>query len=210
MTTIAEQPCLFRGNLLLPRDGAWPFGSLEPMSYDVLMVDPPWHFELYSEKGESKSANAQYRTMSQDDIRTLPVGALAKPNAMLWLWVTWPLLPFALECLKTWGFEYKTGGAWDKQRWGTGYLMRSVCEPFLIGTSGNPKIRGTSIPNLIEESRREHSRKPEESYRMAEMMVPSARRIEIFSRCKRVGWDTWGDEADKYASPPLPLEDAAK
>lgn len=207
MSTPAAQPCLFPGSILMPGDGAWPFGEIEPMSYDVIMIDPPWHFELYSEKGEGKSANAQYRTMRTDEIKSMPIGALAKPNAMLWLWATWPLLPYACECVRAWCFEYKTGGAWDKQRWGTGYVMRSVCEPFLIATAGNPKINGTSTPNIIEETRREHSRKPEESYRMAEMMMPNARRIEIFSRCRRPGWDTWGDESDKFEPLSLPLED---
>ena len=49
----------------------WPFGSLRPLSYDLLMVDPPWRFALRSEKGEAKSAQAQYACMSLDDIKAL-------------------------------------------------------------------------------------------------------------------------------------------
>jgi len=187
-------PALFSGPQLRPN---WPFGALEPMSYGLIMIDPPWSFETYSAKGEAKGPAAQYSLMDADAIRALPVGTLAARDCLLWLWATWPTLPVAMSCFEAWGFAFKTGGAWDKQRWGTGYLMRSLCEPFLIGTCGEPRVRGASIPNLIEETRREHSAKPNAAYTMAERMLPDARRVELFSRRTRPGWDAWGNEAGK-------------
>lgn len=172
----------------------WPFGALEPGRYDMIMIDPPWQFETYSEAGEGKSAAAQYRLMSADELLALPVGDLARDDCMLWLWATAPLLDLAMACLPAWGFRYTTMGAWDKRRWGTGYVLRSVCEPFLIATRGAPKIDGRSVPNLISESRREHSRKPEAAYAAAERMMPRARRADLFSRRTRKGWEAWGDQ----------------
>lgn len=191
------QACLFDGAALQPQR-RWPFGVLEPMGYDLLMIDPPWHFDLRSALGEDKSPQAKYQTMSDDDIKALPIGALASRDALVWLWATWPKLPLAMACLDAWGLTYKTGGAWAKGRWGTGYLMRSVCEPFLIATAGEPRVHGASIPNLIEETRREHSRKPEQAYGFAERMMPDARRVELFSRTERPGWTVWGDEVGKF------------
>lgn len=177
---------------------AWPFGGLTPQAYQMIMIDPPWRFENYSEAGESKGPEPQYDTMTDGDICALPVGDLAAADCLIWLWATWPKLDVAMAALGAWGFDYKSGGAWDKRRWGTGYIWRSVCEPVLIGTRGEPKVRGSSTPNLFSESRREHSRKPECGYRMFEQMMPGARRADVFSRQTRPGWDASGFEVGKF------------
>jgi len=183
------QPSLFG-------DGAriWPFGALLPQSYDFIMADPPWLYETWSELGDEKGPAPHYDMMPDEEILGLPVGDLARENAVIWLWATWPKLDTAMAALRRWGFVYKTGGAWDKQRWGTGYIWRSQCEPVLIGTRGAPSLRGKAISNLFREPRREHSRKPESAYAIAERMMPRARRVSLFERPVRPGWDAWGDE----------------
>lgn len=187
-----HQKCLFTGSEL--RGAAWPFGALEPFGYGLIMADPPWDFANYSAKGEAKGPKHHYDTMTDAEILALPVGDLAASDCLLWLWATWPKLPLALACIKSWGFVYKTGGVWDKKRWGTGYVWRNVCEPVLIATRGEPKARGRSVPNLFAEPRREHSRKPETAFEIAEAMVPGVNRCELFSRHARPGWDGWGNE----------------
>ena len=52
--------------------------------------------------------------------------------------------------------------------------------------------------DILEKLAREHSRKPEEAYAWAEAYMPGARRIELFSRTRRPGWDCWGNEAGKF------------
>ena len=128
---------------------------------------------------------------------------LALDDCLLWLWCTWPHLPQGLEVLAAWGFTYATGGAWHKKTrhgktaFGTGYRLRSACEPFLIGTIGNPKnTRGTR--NLVEDLVREHSRKPDAAYRAAEALMPNVARLDLFSREERPGWLAWGFEARKF------------
>ncbi len=181
-------------------------------SFDLVVCDPPWPFETYSEKGASKSPGAHYSTMSFDQIETLRVGDLLRPGGCLFLWCTWPLIERQAAIMRKWGVTPKTGGAWAKRtasgklRWGTGYLLRSVCEPFLIGTLENAGIRGSSIPNLIETLddamldgiAREHSRKPDEAYAMLEKLVPNGRRADIFARQTRPGWEAWGNEVSKF------------
>jgi len=45
---------------------------------------------------------------------------------------------------------------------------------------------------------REYCRKPEETYRAAEKLVPDDQRIEVFSRQRGAGWSNWGHEAEKF------------
>ena len=185
-------------DLFVPGPVAWPFGDLVPQAYDFIMADPPWRFENYSQAGQAKGPEPHYPTMSDAEILSLPVGDLARENCALWLWATAPKLPLAFEALAAWGFEYVTLGCWNKGRWGTGYVLRSVAEPFLIAKRGAPKIDGRSVPNLITESRRGHSRKPDTAYVFAERMMRKARRADLFSRTDRPGWESWGDEAGKF------------
>ena len=103
--TIVPQPSLFDGAALRPGD--WPFGALQPMRYGVIMVDPPWAFENWSQKGEDRNANQHYATMSVDAIKALPVGDLAAQNCALFLWCTGPFSNRFDEIMRAWGFTFK-------------------------------------------------------------------------------------------------------
>lgn len=196
----------------------WPFGALRPLSYELIFADPPWPTQMRSPKGEKKSPAAHYHLMSFDEIKALPVGQLAAPDCVLFLWGVWNLLlqgsdPFNRhfdcgrsplgEVIQSWGFRYVAGGAWHKRTvhgktaFGTGYRVRSACEPFLIAVIGNPKT-SRAERNLIDGLAREHSRKPEEAYAWCERYMPNARRVELFSRSSRPGWDAWGHETGKF------------
>ena len=180
------------------------FHALRPVGgFDLIMADPPWHYEMRSEKGEAKCPQAHYRTMSLYAIKALPVEALAARDCLLWLWAVGPMLPEALEVIAAWGFEFKTMGEWakmtktGKQSFGTGYILRSAGEPFLIATRGAPKVT-RATRNVIFGVAREHSRKPEEAFQAAERLMPEAKRLEMFSRQRRSGWKVWGLEVDKF------------
>lgn len=181
----------------------WPFEPYDIFAYDLVMADPPWNFRNWSRAGEAKNAKAQYDCMSLADIKSLPVANLCRPDALLWLWATNPMLPDAIDVLRCWGFKFCTAGHWvkrtthDKLAFGTGYVLRSAGEPFLIGTLGNPKT-ACNVRSVVEGQIREHSRKPDEAYAAAEQLMPDARRIELFGRQSRPGWDVWGNEATKF------------
>jgi N6-adenosine-specific RNA methylase IME4 len=197
-----------------PDDSDWPadvFAHLPLFGYDFLMVDPPWHFSTHSMKGQDKGALRHYRTWTLRKIKALPVGQLASRNCTLMLWGTSPLLLDAEqpsrspmgEVLEAWGFRYGAFGGWAKRtrnkklRYGPGYVLRSVMEPFLIAATGSPQ-HDLGTPNLIEGLARRHSEKPDAAYRWAEKYMPNARRIEICSRTNRPGWDVWGDQTGMF------------
>ena len=60
--------------------------------YDGAVVDPPWPTAMRSPKGEGKSFARHYGAMSFEAIAALPVGSLLKPDAVVLIWCTWPLL----------------------------------------------------------------------------------------------------------------------
>lgn len=198
----------------------WHFGELRMFGYDVVMVDIPWPFKLWSERGIEKSPDAQYRCMSLEEAAALRVGDLVGAGGACFMWCTWPLLAIGahVPIMKSWGFVPVTGGAWAKRttggllRWGTGYVVRSVCEPFIIGAHPGHSLDGRACANMIEtiEAKtidglaREHSRKPDEAYALLEKLWPNARRADLFARQRRPGWDVWGDEVDKF--PPAEAE----
>lgn len=185
----------------------WQFGDLEPNAYDFMMIDAPWDFSNWSSKGERKNAKKHYRCLPLEAIKAFPVADLAAPNTLAWIWGTNPMLDQQIDCLKYWGFTFKTAGNWVKTTvngkiaFGTGYIFRSASEPVLIGTRGNPKTTRSTRSVFFGEVR-EHSRKPEEAYAVAERLMPDARRVELFSRTNRPGWEHWGDEVGKFNGSP--------
>lgn len=194
------------------------FSDLRPFGgFDFIMADPPWRFGLWSERGQEKSPDAQYQTMTLADIKAMPVGeALAADNCMLWLWATHPMLPHALEVMAAWGFTFKTSGVWAKRTkhgklaFGTGYVLRCASEPFLIGVRGKGLRTARNVRTVIEGPLRSHSQKPDEAFRAAEALLPErlypdgVKRLELFSRTDRPGWQAWGNEVGT-----IPLEGAA-
>lgn len=179
------------------------FNEIPLFRYRLIMADPPWSYENWSSKGEHKNASAKYDCMALEQIKALPVANLADRDCVLWLWATNPMLPQALDCMAAWGFKFKTAGHWSKRTkngklgFGTGYILRSAGEPFLIGTIGKPKT-SRSVRSVIDAKAREHSRKPDEAFIEAEKLVADGPRIELFSRETRAGWDTFGNEVGKF------------
>lgn len=182
----------------------WPFATLQPHAYGLIMADPAWDFSLHSEKGGNKSAQKHYDCMPIDEIMALPVQDLAAENCCLMLWATAPMLALQMKVIEAWGFTYKTEMIWrkvtrnGKQTFGPGYIVRGSHEPILIATRGAPEFAAKNIRSCFDGERREHSRKPEEAYKIAERMLPKARKVELFSRTDRAGWESWGNEAGKF------------
>lgn len=188
------------------------FDEIPLLAYDVILADPATDFETWSDKGHEKSQHAQYDVMSWEELNALRVADFGRGDAILFCWACWPTIDRSLEMIRAWGFKYVTGGAWTKltkygkHRWGTGYRLRSITEPYLIATLGSPETIRT-VKNIIETKylstiRAEnlgHSRKPDEQYEVCERIMPRAiRYLELFARKTRPGWDSHGNEVGKF------------
>ena len=178
------------------------FDPLAAHSYDLIVIDPPWPFATWSAKGQGKSPSAHYRVMTLAEIMALPVRGLLNNHAVVLLWTTGAMLAQAFAVMQAWGITYKTNLMWrkvtrnGKVRMGCGFWARTMHEPILLGTVGKPpKI---TLPSCFDGIAREHSRKPDEFYRMITERAADLRRADLFAREKREGWDAWGDEVGKF------------
>lgn len=176
--------------------------------YRALLVDPPWVFETWSDKGRDRSAEKHYKTMTLLELTELPVQDLAARDALLFLWSSGPMLPQSLALLHVWGFQFSTVAfVWEKQNQngdtahGLGYWSRSNCEFVILGKRGSPKRRAKDVPQLIKAPKRAHSEKPAETIRRIERLVAGPY-VELFARRTRRGWDVWGDEVGKLEAEP--------
>ncbi len=179
--------------------------------YGTILIDPPWRFANRTGKvGPEHKRLHRYETLSFEEIGALPVGKIGLPRSHLYLWCPNALLLEALTIMKAWGFTYKTNIVWYKVRKdggpdgrGVGFYFRNVTELVLFGIKG--KIRtlppGRRQVNVIATRKQEHSRKPEELYRIIEQCSPGPY-IELFARDKVSGWTQWGDELGSYERPP--------
>ena len=155
----------------------------------------------------------RYPTMTLEEILELPVGRFAAANSHLYLWVPNALIAEGLEVMKRWGFTYKTNLVWYKIRKdhgpdgrGVGFYFRNVTELVLFGIRGNMRTLppGRRQVNLLSSRKREHSRKPDQSYDLIEACSPGPY-LELFARHPRRGWYQWGNEdVEDKSSYPVP------
>jgi len=135
--------------------------------------------------------------MSIEELCALPIAKLAQDDAVLFLWVTSPMLEDSFEVIKAWGFKYKTSFVWDKVKHNFGHY-NSVRHEFLLVCT-----RGSCTPDTLKlydsvqtiERSSEHSEKPEEFRSIIDTLYPDGERIELFARDEVDGWNSWGNEA---------------
>jgi len=166
--------------------------------YHVISIDPPWPYEGGSKTSfdpDGRRVANPYPEMSIEAIKeiALPVN----DDAILWLWTTHKFLPDSFEILKAWGFDYRATMVWDKESIGMGHWLRMQCEFCLLATKGSPVWSNTNQRDIIAAARREHSRKPDEFFKMVDNICVGAK-LEYFSREQREGWDVFGNDTDKF------------
>jgi N6-adenosine-specific RNA methylase IME4 len=189
------------------------FDGLEG-SFSTILIDPPWQFQNKTGKvaPEHKRLH-RYRTMTFDEIASLPVSKYAQPQSHVYLWCPNALLREGLEIIEAWGFTYKTNIVWYKIRKdggpdgrGVGFYFRNVTELVLFGVRGRMRTLapGRSQVNVVVKQKREHSRKPDELYEVIERCSPGPY-LELFARDRMPGWTQWGDQVDSYTAPNYPI-----
>jgi hypothetical protein len=100
--------------------------------YRIIYADPPWDYG----KGvqEDNGAEEHYPVMSLDSLCEMPIKQITDENAVLFIWVTSPMLLKSFRVIESWGFTYKSMFIWDKVKHNMGYYNSVRHELLLICT----------------------------------------------------------------------------
>lgn len=166
--------------------------------FRVIYADPPWKYGDSRDKLEGTTgARAHYPEQTIAELCDMPIAGIAANDAVLFLWVTSPLLYEAAAVIKAWGFEYKTSFVWDKVKHNMGHYNSVRHEFLLVCTRGSctPDVKKLFDSVVSIERGPKHSEKPSKFRTMIDTIYSKGSRIELFARGKAVkGWKNWGSE----------------
>ena len=175
--------------------------------YNIIYADPPWKFSSpkYQDgnRGFGNRVEDRYKTLSINELCTLPIKKISDENCLLFMWVIDSHLLEGLDVIKSWGFRYATIGFTWVKKYKTGsycynfgsYTLKST-EICLIGLKGKLKnIKNkNNVKGLVFAERTKHSKKPDCIRDKILELCGDKPRIELFARQKTEGWDCWGNE----------------
>lgn len=192
--SISEVKREMRKAAMVERVAAVPSGK-----FRVIYADPPWKYGSTFETSDDLSglaAENNYPTLSIAELRALPIPEMVDDDAVLFLWVTSPLLAECWPVIKAWGFTYKSSYVWDKGRGMPGNYNHVRHEFLLICTRGSCTPDVKDRPPSVQSVKRtgKHSEKPEHFRELIDKLYPHGKRVELFARKKVKGWEAWGNE----------------
>ena len=181
------------------------------MKYEIIYADPAWKFgdRLRSSKLKDngkmdyREIERHYDTMTINEMCNLPINDISADNSVLFMWTTDAHLENAMEVINAWGFKYKTVAfVWNKktnkgnQVCFMGKWTMKGSEICLLATKGKAHgmIQKHNVRQLVEAERRKHSEKPNEVRKRIIELLGDRKRIELFARESKEGFDIWGNE----------------
>lgn len=171
--------------------------------YNIIYADPAWSYDDKALAG-NRGAGCKYQVLSNYDVTRINVEDIADDDCILFMWVTYPKLQEGLDCIKAWGFTFKTVAfTWVKKYsngdnfMGMGRWTRANAEICLLATKGKPKRIDAGVRQIIESVPERHSKKPDVIREKIVQLCGDLPRIELFARQKTEGWDVWGNEIEK-------------
>lgn len=171
-----------------------PLTPLEEKKYQIIVIDPPWAYNKRPDDVTHRAANP-YPSMTIEEICDIEIPS--DENCVLWLWTTNAFVEEAHQVMRAWGFEKKTILTWVKDSMGLGDWLRGQTEHCLMCIKGKPIVNLTNQTTVIYGPLREHSRKPDSFYKLVDELCVG-NKLEIFARESRDGWDSRGNEPNKF------------
>lgn len=172
--------------------------------YDIIYTDPAW---AQSKGGLRKCRPNQgrsldYHTCTIEEIKQIHQRAseLCSDRHNIFMWTIDKYLPQTEQMMKDLGYTLHARLIWDKENGIAPAFTVRFSHEYLLWFYKKGKIlmplkdmRG-KYTTVLREASTVHSRKPECAYRMIEDMFGDVKRLELFARTERKGWDSWGDE----------------
>jgi len=176
--------------------------------YDIFIIDPPWPKKKGGIRKSRPNQNREfdYKTMDIPSIFSLldkNIFPLANTPHIIFMWT---IEQFLIECdteMQKRGYKRHVRMIWNKTngvapaftiRYSHEYLIWYY-KPKLLKIAQNQRGKYLSI---FAEQARQHSRKPDIAYEMINNLYPDSKKIDVFSREKREGFDQYGDEINFF------------
>ena len=180
------------------------------MKFQVICCDPPWSFnDKLKMSNVKRGSESNYSVLSIEDLFEIPLQEIVDDNAFCCIWVPNTLLQSGLDLMRKWGFEHKGIYGWVKKsskngklHFGMGHTFRGTFEIALYGRRGKIEVHNKSQRNIeIDENfdfddPLKHSQKSEKLQDSLDLMFPEVKKIELFARRKRSGWECVGLECN--------------
>ncbi len=171
--------------------------------YDLIVIDPPWPINKIQRRVRpNQTKELDYETMDLMAIKALPLKHIADDNCVVFLWTIQKFLPDAFQLFNEWGVRYQRTLTWDKQNGMCLFGFHHRTEFVLFGYKGKLDMypRQKAVPTVFAEKSTRHSAKPDGFYSMIEHF--GNKRIDLFARKQRLGWDVYGDEVSNSITLP--------
>lgn len=170
--------------------------------YDLIYADPPWRQKKGGKKSvrpNSSGVELDYPTLSMDEIEAhlRQADSLTGENSVLFLWTIDKYLFEAQALAEKLGYKLHARMIWNKVtgipaaftvRYGHEYLL------FMYKGRLRPVASRGKIHTVFTEQVKKHSQKPQKAYEIIEELYPNERKLELYARSERSGWDCWGNE----------------
>lgn len=172
--------------------------------YDLIVADPPWQQTKGGKKSvrpQSSGTELDYPVCSLEDIKShlRQASSLCEENSVLFLWTIDKYLFEAQQMAEELGYKLHARMIWNKVtgipaaftvRYGHEYLLYMYKGKFTpVDTAARGKVH-----TVFEERVKRHSQKPEISYQIIQQLYPNQRKLEMYARTERNGFDCWGNE----------------
>lgn len=176
--------------------------------YDLIVADPPWKQAKGGKKSVrpiSSGTELDYPVCSLEEIKehlSQATSLASGENSILFLWTIDKYLFEAQKIAEELGYKLHARMIWDKVtgipaaftvRYGHEYLLymyKGKLTP--VATEERGKIH-----TVFREQVKRHSQKPELSFEIINRLYPSVRKLELYARTERDGYDCWGNEVNK-------------
>lgn len=173
--------------------------------YNIIYTDPPWQ----QKKGNMRKCrpnqrrDLDYQTMNIEDIQVLHKKILTNNTSEkhnVFMWTIDKFLPQTEQMMKDLGYELHARFVWDKENGVAPAFTVRFAHEYLLWFYKKGKIlmpvkeMQGKYTTILREQSTKHSKKPLCAYEMIENMFPNSKKIELFARSERNGWDCWGNE----------------
>lgn len=170
--------------------------------YGVIYTDPPWQQTKsnFRKARPNQKKTLDYSTLSMEEIKDIHSYLPVEDKYNVFMWTIDKYLHETEAMMKELGYNLHARMIWDKEngiapaftvRFSHEYLLWFYKKGKMLMPVSEARGKYTTV---LREMATKHSKKPICAYEMIESMFPDTKKLELFARNERDGWDCWGNE----------------